>query len=169
MLAILIIVILLAGLGIGLWVRHSLARSEQKKYYDAAARMIRENCLDEVILSRGKKHAAGDKIMIYIKTAGKQKQGFVFDPQKGIRIGRSPEGNEICIRDSLVSASHCCIYLYQGQPVVQDFNSSNGTWIKRGFGSHRVNGTERILSGDRLIIGESQFKLLFFTFDMMRL
>lgn len=169
MLAVLIVIIVLALTGIVLWVRHSLSKSEQKKYYDAAARMIKESCLDQVILSRGQKIQPDQKIMLYIKTMGKPRQGYVFDPEKTIRIGRDRENSEICIRDNLVSAVHCCIYLYQGQPVVQDFNSSNGTWIKRGMRRHSVTTAERIFSGDRLLIGNEELKIQFFNFDMTQI
>ena len=61
------------------------------------------------------------------------------------------------------------IILSQGQPVVQDFNSSNGTWIKRGMRRHSVTTAERIFSGDRLLIGNEELKIQFFNFDMTQI
>lgn len=166
---IIILLIVFVAAGVTLWIRHSIKLTEQKKYYDAAARMLKEDCLDQIIQSHGKKRRGSGKIMIYLRVSGGEKQGFVFDPEKGIRIGRIQEGNEICIRDMRVSACHCCIYLYQGEPVIQDFNSSNGTWVKRGMRKHMVEGTERIFSGDKLMIGSTKLGIQFFQFDMTQL
>lgn len=166
---IIIMLILCAAGGIAAWIGLSLTRAEQKRYYQAAARMIKESCLDAVIASRGSRRPAGEKLMLYITVSGRPRGRFVFDPEKGVRIGRSPEGNDICIRDAEVSAVHCCIYLYQGQPVVQDFNSSNGTWIKRGLRKEMAEGVEQIYSGDTVVVGHTKFKIRFFRFDMMRL
>lgn len=110
------LIIALALSGIFLWIKYSIKKSEEKKYYDAAARMIKENCLNKIIQNRGqRRQTVTDKLMIYISISGKSRQGFVFDPENGIRIGRNIEENEICIRDALVSSSHCNIYLYQGR------------------------------------------------------
>ena len=105
------LIIALALSGIFLWIKYSIKKSEEKKYYDAAARMIKENCLNKIIQNRGqRRQTVTDKLMIYISISGKSRQGFVFDPENGIRIGRNIEENEICIRDALVSSSHCNIY-----------------------------------------------------------
>lgn len=40
------LIIALALSGIFLWIKYSIKKSEEKKYYDAAARMIKENCLN---------------------------------------------------------------------------------------------------------------------------
>ena len=165
------LIIALALSGIFLWIKYSIKKSEEKKYYDAAARMIKENCLNKIIQNRGqRRQTVTDKLMIYISISGKSRQGFVFDPENGIRIGRNIEENEICIRDALVSSSHCNIYLYQGKPIIQDFNSANGTFIKRGlFDKHPVDGWEYIYSGDTLLIGDTSITIKFFLFDIMRL
>ncbi len=41
------LIIALALSGIFLWIKYSIKKSEEKKYYDAAARMIKENCLNK--------------------------------------------------------------------------------------------------------------------------
>lgn len=92
------LIIALALSGIFLWIKYSIKKSEEKKYYDAAARMIKENCLNKIIQNRGqRRQTVTDKLMIYISISGKSRQGFVFDPENGIRIGRNIEENEICI------------------------------------------------------------------------
>ena len=132
--------------------------------------MIKENCLDEIIRSRGQRNPVIRRLMIYIRVRGSEPQGFVFDPEAGIRIGRDPMRNEICIRDGLVSASHCCIYLQKGRPVIRDYQSTNGTWIRRGMHRMRpVEGTGSLMSGDVLRVGDTKMDVKFFVFDMMDL
>ena len=152
-----------------LFIRHRRKKAEEKKYYDAAARMIKENTLDEIILSRGQRRPVTRRMMIYIRVAASSPQGFVFDPEKGIRIGRDPDRTEICIRDKRVSATHCCLCLHRGTPVVQDFHSSNGTWIRRFLRKKRVQGSAPVQSGDRLYVGDTKLEITFFFFDMMDL
>ena len=97
------LIIALALSGIFLWIKYSIKKSEEKKYYDAAARMIKENCLNKIIQNRGqRRQTVTDKLMIYISISGKSRQGFVFDPENGIRIGRNIEENEICIQAVIV-------------------------------------------------------------------
>ncbi|MEH7181030.1 type VII secretion protein EssC [Neobacillus vireti] len=46
-----------------------------------------------------------------------------------IKIGRAKD-NDICFTDKLVSSSHCSIeYDAKGQAIIQDHNSSNGTYV----------------------------------------
>lgn len=152
-----------------LLVRNRIRSTEYKNYYDAAARMIKENMLDEIIQTRDRCSQPSGKVMLCIRIAGKKKQGFVFDPVKGIRIGRDPQRNEVCIRDIRVSGSHCSIYIQNGRIVLQDFHSSNGTWIRRGLRRHRASGTEEIRSGDRVQVGDTTMEITLFVFDMMDL
>lgn len=164
---IMILIILSVVTGAGWWIKICVERTEEKKYYAAAARMLRESCLDQIIRSRGTSRMSGRRIMVCVKTKRRHGQSFVFDLDRGVRIGRGQ--NEICVQDRLVSASHCCLYNWQGQPVVQDFNSANGTWIKRGLKRYRIEGVQRVFSGDRLLVGGTCFELRFFTFDLAQL
>lgn len=158
--------VLLAGTGAVVYVVQSSRKAEMQKYYDAAYKMIKENCLNNAIRNQGIRKLGGQKIMVYLKWKDRQKQGFVFDPEMGIRIGRSPGENEICIREAAVSASHCVLFVSQGRLAVQDMHSANGTWIRRGFGRRAVERAEYLLSGDTLIIGTLKIKVTVFTFDM---
>lgn len=66
--------IALALSGIFLWIKYSIKKSEEKKYYDAAARMIKENCLNKIIQNRGqRRQTVTDKLMIYISISGKSR------------------------------------------------------------------------------------------------
>lgn len=144
----------------------SSRRAEQQKYYDAAYKMIKENCLNQAIRSKYVQQYDGQKVMVYLKWKDRQKQGFVFDPEGGVRIGRTPEENEICIKESTVSAQHCVLYLTEGRVAVQDFQSANGTWIKRGLRKYPVRGAELVFSGDKILVGSLKIKVTIFTFDM---
>ena len=74
------LIIALALSGIFLWIKYSIKKSEEKKYYDAAARMIKENCLNKIIQNRGqRRQTVTDKLMIYISISGKSRQGFVLE------------------------------------------------------------------------------------------
>ena len=156
----------LAAGGAAVYVIQSSRRAEMQKYYDAAYKMIKENCLNNAIRNQSAPAYGGLKIMVYLKWKDRQKQGFVFDPEQGIRIGRSPVENEICIRDGAVSGQHCVIFVSGGQLAVQDLNSANGTWIRRGFKKRAVETAEFLYSGDRLAVGTLKMKVTVFTFDM---
>lgn len=140
-------------------------RRETEKYYQAAYKIIKEDLLDQAITNSRPRAYSGQKVMICLKWKG-SKEGYVFDPEKGVRIGRQVEGNELCIREIRVSSFHCRIFLMEGQPVVQDLNSSNGTWIKRGLSKKEVTEVSPIFTGDTLIIGSVKLKIILFCFDM---
>lgn len=148
------------------YIIRSSRRTEERRYYDAAYKIIKEKCLNEAIQSKRVPQAAGQKVMLYLKWKGQKQQGFVFDPEPGVRIGRTPGENEICIRENEVSAHHCIIYLADGRPAVQDLQSANGTRIKRGFRKQLVYAPEYLYSGDRLLVGSLKIKVTIFTFDM---
>lgn len=161
-----IIVICVAVISVISYVVHANQKAEKQKYYDAAYKVIKENCLNNAIRSHSKQIQGGQKVMLYLKWKDSEKRGYVFDPEKKIRIGRSPEINDICIREETVSGTHCVLYLYQGEVVLQDLNSRNGTCILRGFGRHLVQGAEFVYSGDRIMVGDLKMKVTIFTFDM---
>ena len=111
------------------------------------------------------------KIMIYIKTLNrKQKAQFVFDPEKGVNIGRDSEKNNIFINEASVSMNHCKIFSDNMKVYICDLNSSNGTILKRGlFGNYLLEGGNscELMSGDRVCIGSNVFKITLFYYDMV--
>ncbi|MCI6464645.1 MAG: FHA domain-containing protein [Faecalicatena sp.] len=158
--------VVLAAVIAAAYVVRSTEKAEMQKYYDAAYKMIKENCLNNAIRNQSAPSYGGQKTMVYLKWKDEQKQGFVFDPDQGIRIGRSPGENEICIRDGAVSGRHCVIFLSQGRLAVKDLHSANGTWIIRGLKRRAVDMAEYLLTGDRLVVGTLKIKVTIFTFDM---
>ncbi len=63
-------------------------------------------------------------------------------------IGRSSEAN-LKVRNSQVSRKHCEIDQYEGELVVRDLGSSNGTYVN----DHRIAETTFLSPGDELRIG----------------
>lgn len=161
-----IVVIGSAVIGVAAYVVYANQKAEKQKYYDAAYKVVKEGCLNNAIRNQNERIQSGQKLMLYLKWKDSEKQGYVFDPAKQVRIGRSPECNDICIRKETVSSQHCVLYLYQGEVYIQDLNSRNGTWLKQGLSKHLVHGTEPVFSGDKVIVGEFAIKVTIFTFDM---
>lgn len=161
-----IAVIGIAIIGVIVYVAHANQKAEKQKYYDAAYKVIKEDCLNNAIRNRNEKIQSGQKLMLYLKWKDSEKQGYVFDPERQIRIGRSPESNDICIREETVSSQHCVLYLYQGEVFLQDLNSRNGTWLKQGLTKQQVQGARAVFSGDKIIVGDLAIKVTIFTFDM---
>lgn len=152
-------------------VKVQLRKKEMKKYYIAAQRIIQEECLDYAIQNPyfGGKQPATQKLMICLKVEKSKLKGFVFDPSHKIHIGRDSEKNEICLPDVTVSGSHCCIFLYQNQVWLEDLQSSNGTYVKRGFGaSYFLQGNQmELFTGDRIQVGKTVFRLELFFCDLL--
>lgn len=80
-----------------------------------------------------------------------QLEGAVFPVEGEVSVGRD-KTNAVAIEDRVLSRRHCLVYQDERQCVVQDLNSSNGTY---------VNGlpvTRRVLQeGDQIKVGESVF------------
>lgn len=161
-----IIVIGVAVVNVAIYVIHANKKAEKQKYYDAAYKVVKESCLNNAIRNHSEKLQNRQRQMLYLRWKDGEKQGYVFDPEKPIWIGRNPEGNDICIREGAVSARHCVLYLYQGNVFLKDLNSRNGTWIKQGLTKHQVQGAAPVFSGDKIIIGDLEIKVTIFMFDM---
>lgn len=161
-----IVMIGFAAIGIVIFVLHTGKKAEKQKYYDAAYKVIKEDCLNNAIRNQNERIQNGQKIMLYLKWKDSEKRGYVFDPLKPIRIGRSPENSDICIREETVSSQHCMLYLYQGEVYLKDLNSRNGTWLKQGLRKQLVQGVWPVFSGDKIMVGNLAIQVIIFTFDM---
>lgn len=161
-----ILVICVAIIGTIIFAVRASEKAEKQKYYDAAYKILKEECLNQAICNNGQVAEAGEKLMIYLKWKDYEQQGYVFDPDKPVRIGRDPEQNDICIRDNTVSFNHCMLFSYEGGLYLKDLNSSNGTWLKRGLFSQLVTGVVLVLSGDKITVGGLTMRVTVFEFDM---
>lgn len=162
-----IVMIGIAAFGVGTYVLYANRKAERQKYYDAAYKVIKEECLNNAIRNHNMKIQSGQKLMIYLKWKDSEKQGYVFDPARPIRIGRNPEKSDICIREETVSSQHCILYMYQGEIFLKDLNSRNGTWLKQGLTKHLVHEAQPVFSGDKIIVGGLVIKVTIFPFDMV--
>lgn len=162
-----VLAILLILLLVVLYIRQKRERSE---YYLAAYKVIKETALDQA-LHRNSGHINVETIkpMVYIKSQKGQKEGFVFDPEKPVGIGRAQEGNALCVRDASVSGYHCRLFLYGSGLYVEDLGSTNGTWLRQGFAKKQIIGPTPIRSGAKLYIGGEVFRIVIFHFDTMLL
>ncbi len=71
----------------------------------------------------------------------------------GLKIGRTSPA-DIVIADSEVSRSHCMVALVNGELLVSDLNSTNGTFID----GNRITGVEPLPVGAVLQVGKRAFK-----------
>lgn len=71
----------------------------------------------------------------------------------GLKIGRTAPA-DVVIADSEVSRSHCMVALVNGELLVSDLNSTNGTFID----GNRIAGVEPLPVGSTLQIGKRAFK-----------
>lgn len=161
-----ITVIVIAAINVVIYAIYANRKAERQKYYDAAYKVIKEGCLNNAIRNQSERLQNRQKQMLYLKWKDGEKQGYVFDLENPIWIGRDPENNDICIREGAVSSRHCVVYLYNGDVYLKDLNSRNGTWIKKGLTKQQVQGINRLFSGDKIIIGDLIIEVTIFMFDM---
>ena len=131
----------------------------------AAATLLRESQLNMAITRGPESKQSRFKPVLEIMWRDGDKHSYLFDPVEPIRIGRDYDINQICIRRDTVSNEHCILVMYNGALTVQDLNSSNGTYIKRGMRKYKVKGRVYVNNGDYLIIGGIKMKLHLFAFD----
>lgn len=143
-----------------------LKKSEEERYYNAAAQMIREEILNDSI-SREKKILKDSqlKMMVYIKCNGRQKDGYVFHGAREIRIGRKMPQYGIYLKDKEISSFHCRIIWYEGRLWLEDMQSSNGTFIRRGLQKHQVDRPICLRSRERVYLGNSYLDIQIFQMD----
>lgn len=150
------------------------AKSDTRKYYAAAERMIREEVLDYSLknpytLPKGATAPSVRRTMVGIgmkDTNGKQR--LLFDPEKPIYIGRG-RGNQIILQGKEISAQHACIFAYHGKIWIKDLQSYSGITVRRGWLQNksipRGKGT-RLLDGDRVQIQNHELSIHIFGVDL---
>ena len=82
--------------------------------------------------------------------------GRVFDAELDcVRIGRGPH-NDLVLEEPVVSSEHARIVSSVDGFVLEDLNSTNGTWLLRGTEQHALGEGRRaiaLLPGDRIVLG----------------
>ena len=159
------VMIIAAVCGAVIFITRAARQAERQKYYDAAYRILKEECLDNAIRNQDKRMQNARKVMLYLKWKDMEKHGYVFDPEKPVWIGRDPQTSNICIREGTVSSRHCVLYLYQGTVYLEDLHSRNGTQIRQGIRTRHVQEPCPVISGDRIIVGSLVIRVILFEFD----
>lgn len=152
-----------------LYIRKSYRRKNRNKRQRAAERLVNEELLEEKISLRPGKNGSLKRKMIQLSWKENGVHNYVLDPENGIRIGRSPQGNDVIVDYAKVSASHCIIFLYQNKLYVKDLRSSNGTRLIRQGHTYVLNDTADLKRGDILDLGGVRFKIRPFWFDASRI
>ena len=93
--------------------------------------------------------------VIEISEEGNLKKGSVI-PVKGIiTIGRK-EDNSIILQDLHVSGNHAKLIVKNNVFLIEDLNSTNGTFVN----DKKINGRVKLFSKDIVTIGTTKLKLL---------
>ena len=103
---------------------------------DGATDLIDDN--DELLLSR-------DRFLVYMKNGIR----LPFT-ETGTIIGRSSAQSDFVIKgNGSLSKSHCKIYLEDGRAVIEDLNSSNGTYVN---GKRVPKGGKQVVHPDDEVV-----------------
>ncbi len=79
----------------------------------------------------------------------RQRRGQTFALQGELTLGRDPSCSIPIEDDSYVSTLHLRFYDYEGQPMVEDLGSTNGTFLN----GNKLRGTKLLHPGDRIQVG----------------
>lgn len=88
-------------------------------------------------------------------TEGKLRVGTVIPMVNVMTLGRK-EDNSIILNDKFVSSNHAKIYLKGDQIILEDLNSTNGSFVNE----ERVVGRIRIGINDTVRLGSTVFKVI---------
>lgn len=139
---------------------------EAKRLNEASARLVKEEYLSSMLSGDLNKPADGQKKLL-IKLTWKEhgKHEYVVDPASDICFGRDQK-NQVVVDYEKVSSVHCRILLNRGNLYLQDMNSLNGTFLFRNGNVYRVRNMTALLNGDVIQIGDIQFTVNPFYFDV---
>lgn len=79
----------------------------------------------------------------------KERRGTAFAISGEITIGRTDTCTISMPGDTFVSGLHARVYEYEGQPMIEDLGSTNGTF----HNGNRLHGSKLLHPGDRVQIG----------------
>jgi pSer/pThr/pTyr-binding forkhead associated (FHA) protein len=82
--------------------------------------------------------------------------GRLYPLGEEVTVGRAPGCGVVLTDDTYVSQLHARIYSQDGDLLVEDLGSTNGTYVNR----ERLNGSTRIKKGDRLQIGTTVMEVV---------
>jgi FHA domain len=92
--------------------------------------------------------------LVVVQGGGGLRAGDWFEVGSGLTIGRAP-ASEIRIDDDYASGRHARVYGSDGAVYLEDFKSTNGTYVN----GRRVDTRARLRSDDLIRIGDAEFRL----------
>jgi hypothetical protein len=101
---------------------------------------------------RGKSRDQGPGQLVVVEPAALAGRAFPVTSQ--VTIGRAASC-QIAVDDTFVSQMHARVFPHDGQVVVEDMGSTNGTYVNR----NRLNGALVLQRGDRVQIGNTVLEL----------
>lgn len=143
------------------WLLHFQKKKQKKnRIKKSLYKLMEQNVLGRTLRERISSEQAAleetQKLFLYVEFPDtKPLLGYVYSLDECVTIGRSRE-NKICIYDELLSRMHCKIRLQDGNLILQDMGTANGTGIRRGL-FRKVNlrpGEQALLfSGNMIRLG----------------
>ena len=88
-------------------------------------------------------------------TEGRLKTGTVIPMKNITTLGRKEE-NSIILNDKFVSSNHARIYVKDNNIILEDLNSTNGTFVNE----QKVAGKIRVGVNDSIRLGSTVFKII---------
>lgn len=95
--------------------------------------------------TKGRRGRVGRMVILEPKT----RRGTTFALNGEITIGRDPGCTVMIEGDTFVSQRHARIYVIEGQPMVEDLGSTNGSF----HNGNRLHGSLLLHPGDRVQVG----------------
>jgi pSer/pThr/pTyr-binding forkhead associated (FHA) protein len=99
---------------------------------------------------RGRDQGPGQ--LVVVEPAALQGRAFAVKDQ--LTIGRSAQC-QIAVDDTFVSQMHARVFPHEGQFVVEDLGSTNGTYLNRS----KLSGAMVLQRGDRIQVGNTVLEL----------
>jgi hypothetical protein len=91
----------------------------------------------------------GGRVARLVVVEPKARRGATFPLGQEITIGRDPSSTIVIDGDTFVSTTHARIYEVDGQAMVEDLNSTNGSF----HNGNRLVGARLLHPGDRVQFG----------------
>jgi len=100
----------------------------------------------------GGPRVTGGEPRLVVERAPGHEPGMIYDLERGAVLGRG-DAAEIRLEDPFASGAHARIYLQGNLMVVEDLQSTNGTYLNEEL----LDGPRPLHPGDRVRIGDSEF------------
>ena len=94
--------------------------------------------------------------LLLLRTIQEPVREYQMPLRSALVAGKSRQSSDLVIEDDpAISRHHCRFSLEEGEVFLEDMQARNGTWLNR----HKITGKERVSSGDRIRIGDTELEL----------